>query len=1469
MPATTDSGTSSSSGHSDSAIDLDDPLCLHANDIVSVTIIGFKLLGTSNYKNWATATIRALTIRNKLGFIKGSCSRPIGDETKAIKWDRANTVVVSWLLASMTENISSVYILAENAFELWLELKQTYEKINGSVVFNVFQRINVHTQGSENVSDYFNSLNGLWNEFDSLSKISECTCEASKDRQSFSNQLKLFQFLMRLNESFSSIRSNILMQEQLPSVQSAFATISREESLKNSSSVGNSSKSQNSVFVAKGPDVKRKNVKNLNLICKHCNMKGHTIERCYKLIGFPKDFKPRNDDSFQNKSNVNVVTTDKSVSSLDTNKMELQFTSEQVSKILGLIKEKSSVEDIFANMAGISNMSNMICAYNSMSYCMGYREWVVDSGATQHMTGSFTNFENYVDVSDLEMNVDHPNGTKALISKTGDLKILPSLVLKDVLFVPEFKVHLLSVHKLARDSRLGVYFDENNCYLCNTQDLHTNPIVTTGKVSGGLYFLENKKVSCNNSSSLAVCYVSKMTWHQRLGHPSDQVLGVLKNKLSLGNDRLSLCEVCHKAKQTREPFPLSSHKSSSLGDLVHLDVWGPYRVSTRDGFKYFLTVVDDYTRAVWVYLLRTKDEVFENIVVFFNMIKLQFSKSVKIFRSDNGTEFVNSKVKNFFEKEGILHQTTCVYTPQQNGVVERKHRHLMNVARSLLFQSGLPLNLWGETILTATFLINRTPTSVLNGKSPFEMIYNVEPNFDFLRVFGCLCFATKLNNSDKFASRSEKCVLIGFSNVKKGYKLLSLDDKSVFFSRDVRFYESVFPLKLTTSKGDPDLSKSGINHTNFFDCLYQTVPVCFSPENPNDVCIQGNTEHVVSPSVQDGEITLATDLEDRNELNVEVPNFSEGTSTPENFEPSQFDDALGAPGLGFRRSRRNSRIPSKYDEFLIEGKYKFGIEKSVGYAHLDSASACFAASLNKSFEPNSFDEAVKDPNWVRAMNDEMEALNRNGTWVVTDLPKGRKPIGCRWVFKIKYKSTGEIERFKARLVAKGYSQREGLDFDETFSPVAKFTTVRCVITMAVQFNWNLYQMDVNNAFLYGTLEEEVYMTLPPGYFSKNDKQVCKLVKSLYGLKQAPRKWNEKLTSSLINFGFVQSKNDFSLYIKQDKDLFIILLVYVDDIVLTGNNENEIKSVKDFLKSQFLIKDLGILRFFLGIEIVKTNNGLCLSQRKYCLELLYEFGLLGSKPIRTPLDVNVTISSSSCSKDDDLLENVTEYQKLVGKLIYLTNTRPDISFTVQTLSQFMHAPRKSHLKIAVRVLRYLKLCPGKGILMSKSDELVLTAWADADWAKCVNSRRSVTGYCLFLGNSLISWKSKKQSTISRSSTESEYRALATVTCEVLWLLKLMRDLGLKYKVPVSLYCDNQSAILLSLNPVLHERTKHIEIDVHLVRDKVSEGVIKVVKVNSLEQIADVFTKPLGVSQHNVLSEKLGLYNAFPVQIEGGC
>ncbi|GJZ15952.1 putative RNA-directed DNA polymerase [Tanacetum coccineum] len=508
--------------------------------------------------------------------------------------------------------------------------------------------------------------------------------------------------------------------------------------------------------------------------------------------------------------------------------------------------------------------------------------------------------------------------------------------------------------------------------------------------------------------------------------------------------------------------------------------------------------------------------------------------------------------------------------------------------------------------------------------------------------------------------------------------------------------------------------------------------------------------------------------------------------------------------------------------------------------------------LSQNFEPKSFEEAAKHQPWIDIMNSKMDALYRNNTWDLVELPKGMKAIGSKWVWKIKYKSDGEIERYKARLVAKGFNQREGIDFDETFSLVVKIVTVRCLINLAVQNGWNLYQMDVNNAFLYGDLNETVYMSLPPGYFSKDETRVCKLNKLLYGLKQAPRQWNAKLTYALIECGFVQNKNDYSLFTKKFGDIFVDLLVYVDDIIITGNNLNEINKFKQFLKTKFMIKDLGKLKYFLGIEVLETPTGVCLSQRKYCLEFIDEFRLLDSKPSYISMPHNISLSSEP--KDDDpLLDNITDYQKLIGKLIYLTTTRPDIAYTVSCLSQFMHSPLKSHLKTALKVIRYLKGCPGKGVnvIRTSTSVNVLKAYTDADWARCTDTRRSVTGYCVFMNNSLVSWKSKKQNTISKSSTEAEYRALASVTSEVIWVLKILKDLDCSNLLPVKVFCDNSSAIKIAANPVFHERTKHLEIDLHFVREKILAGVIKTEKIDTANQIADILTKGLDTKQHNLL------------------
>jgi hypothetical protein len=514
-------------------------------------------------------------------------------------------------------------------------------------------------------------------------------------------------------------------------------------------------------------------------------------------------------------------------------------------------------------------------------------------------------------------------------------------------------------------------------------------------------------------------------------------------------------------------------------------------------------------------------------------------------------------------------------------------------------------------------------------------------------------------------------------------------------------------------------------------------------------------------------------------------------------------------------------------------------------------------SLSHTTEPKTYDEACKSQDWVNAMNTELDALAKNHTWSLVDLPAHVKPIGSKWVYKIKHKADGSIERYKARLVAKGYNQVEGIDYFDTFSPVAKLTTVRVLIALASINNWFLHQLDVNNAFLHGELQEDVYMQVPEGVTCHKRNQVCKLKKSLYGLKQASRKWYEKLSNLLTTEGYTQSISDYSLFTKKFEHQFIAILVYVDDIIITGTSLTEIDRIKHILDTNFKIKDLGQLKYFLGLEVAHSTQGITISQRKYCLDLLADTGLLASKPVSTPLDPSVKLHSDNGEPYAD----ITEYRRLIGRLLYLTTTRPDITLATQQLSQFLNAPTTTHYNAACRVLRYLKANPGYGLLFPRNSEIQILGYADADWAGCVDTRKSTSGYCFFIGSSLISWKAKKQQTVARSSSEAEYRALASAVCELQWLLYLLSDLNVKCSRPPVLYCDSQSAIHIASNPVFHERTKHLEIDCHLIREKLQKGVLKLLPISTNDQLADFLTKALSYPKFEHFITKLNMINIY--------
>lgn len=398
-------------------------------------------------------------------------------------------------------------------------------------------------------------------------------------------------------------------------------------------------------------------------------------------------------------------------------------------------------------------------------------------------------------------------------------------------------------------------------------------------------------------------------------------------------------------------------------------------------------------------------------------------------------------------------------------------------------------------------------------------------------------------------------------------------------------------------------------------------------------------------------------------------------------------------------------------------------------------------------------------------------------------------------------------------------------------------------------------MDVHNAFLHGDLNEEVYMRMPPGFHSQQRGMVCRLRKSLYGLRQAPRCWFAKLAAALKNYGFSQSYSDYSLFTLRQHERQIHVLVYVDDIIVTGNDHAAIQNFKTYLSDCFHMKDLGVLKYFLGIEVARGPDGIFLCQRKYALDIITETGLLGAKPVSFPLEQNHNLALT----DGPFLDDPERYRRLVGRLIYLSATRPELSYAVHVLAQFMQQPREAHWDAALRVVRYLKGNPGQGILLRTDCDLTLYGWCDSDWASCPLTRRSLTGWLVMLGHSPISWKTKKQHTVSRSSAEAEYRSMATTTCELKWLKGLLMSLGVHHTTPMRLYCDSHAALHLAANPVFHERTKHIEVDCHFVRDEIQNDSIIPSYVPTQSQLADIFTKALGGRHFDSFLRKLGIRN----------
>jgi hypothetical protein len=1135
--------------------------------------------------------------------------------------------------------------------------------------------------------------------------------------------------------------------------------------------------------------------------------------------------------------------------------------------------------------------------------------WYPDTAATHHLTNDLSNLnmqsEEYT--GNEQIRVGNGQGLDILHSGLASLPTAKKIFsLKSLLHVPDIQKNLISVNQFTRDNNVSIEFHP---FDFRVKDLCTGTLLLKGPSKNGLYPWPSSSSISSPPTAFMGERVSVDSWHRRLGHPALRIVQQVISKHSipvLSNKSSDVCSACQQGKMHRLHFGSTSSVSNSPLNLLFLDVWGPAPLLSINNKRYYLSIVDDFSRYSWLFPMTLKSDALSIFLKFQTLVENYFETTIKSVQTDGGGEFL--PLQRHLSKSGISYRQTCPHTHHQNGSVERKHRHIVDTGLSLLSHSKVPFKFWDAAFDTATYLINRLPSPVTQNKSPFEILFDKTPDYKFLKVFGCECFPyLRPYNKNKFSFRSKSCVFLGYSKPHTGYKCFDLDSGKTIIARHVVFNENLFPFSSLTGSApstkylpvvNPKIPQSQDDHIasaahdvsspvappaeNFPACqqaLSHSTVACFPfhPPSSRDFSEIQRSPHAVSPATRpptnENALSHSSLIPNSHEF-PEFPRNSRESSTESSRQNSTLQISSPSDSMPIDTSdQAYDTVPQTetYNQSLQQDNTLAQATDTTQQQHVPSPPlrthgmltrsqnhiskpkiptdgtikyplphALTASLTTTTIEPTCFTSAVKDAVWRDAMTAEFNALIQNGTWKLVSSTPSINIVGSKWVFRIKRKADGSIDRYKARLVAKGYHQQPGVDFTETYSPVIKPITIRAVLSLAVSAGWVMKQIDVSNAFLHGNLTETVYMSQPPGFVHPQfPTAVCELKKAIYGLKQAPRAWFSRLSTRLLDLGFVSSKSDSSLFIYKSSGITLLALVYVDDIILTGSDSTSIDRLIKVLSEDFPIKELGNLNFFLGIEVTQIPDGIHLSQQRYISDILQRTNMDLSKPITSPMAASSPLSKYSGVS----LTDPTTYRSTVGALQYLSITRPDISFAVNKVSQFMHNPRDTHWSAVKRILHYLKHSITHGLVIRRSSSSQLTAYSDADWAGCPDDRKSTSGYCVFFGQNLISWCSKKQPTVSRSSTESEYKAIANAAAELTWIQSLLSELGVFLSMPPILLCDNIGATYLTANPLFHARTKHIAIDYHFVRDKVAAKTLVVKFLSSKDQIADILTKPL--------------------------
>jgi hypothetical protein len=748
----------------------------------------------------------------------------------------------------------------------------------------------------------------------------------------------------------------------------------------------------------------------------------------------------------------------------------------------------------------------------------------------------------------------------------------------------------------------------------------------------------------------------------------------------------------------------------------------------------------------------------------------------------------------------------------------------------------LPPTLWGEALRTACYLRNRCPTAASPDRAatPWELFTGHKPDVAHLRTFGSLAIAhvpKQLRN--KLGDVGQKGYVVGYERYPKAWRIYISGKRAVIVSASVNFDETKLGPRATESPAPAPPAST----LEFLSHLMAVAPeVGGETTAPLGHDTPGLPVLVPAPAPAPGSPAAGDAPAPGGHAASGAPAPAPGSPAAGGAPAPGGHAATPAPAL--RHSARHSKPPGEWWK-------------------VTKASSAVVS------EPATLGEALSSPDapkWREAMDDEIDSLRDHNTWELQQPPPGAHVLPCKWVYKVK------ADRLKARLVVKGYAQQEGQDFNEIFAPTSKLASFRTLVAKAAAKNLTIRHVDVRTAFLYGELEEKIFMSQPPGY-DDGTTNVCKLNKSLYGLRQAPRAWHTKLKHELETMGFMASDADPALFYRFTKESAIYMVVWVDDFFIAAT-AGDADAVVDRIQSAFDIRDLGEPSVFVGIEIERDRAAgtIKLHQTRMAAQLVEEYGLREAKPRATPLSTSPTLCRAGIEGDplddsgegqDPLDTAKFPYSRLVGSLMYLAyGTRPDITQAVGILSKYMSKPQVAHWEAALSVVRYLAANSSRGITYARSGNAEIMGYCDADYGGDLDNRRSTTGYVFVLNGGAVSWASRLQPTVAISTTEAEYMAAANATKEALWLRNLLADLHM-HCTTLQMYCDNQSAIKLAKHPISSLRSKHIDVQHHFVRERVERKQVSFQYIDTAKNAADCMTKALPPQKFQVCIALMGM------------